>query len=168
MHPSRVGVSYSMSRCIALWLYRTKRLKKYYELYMDTCDNGTPDGINGITAMEQLFKMKLEDIEAEWLNWMKDQKIEAPKAYIGIHVSNQPSNMGMGVVISSIEKGSSAEDAGMQAGDIIVTFNRMAIDASDHLMVAITECKIGQKVDCVIIRNGKPIELQVKLKRRPK
>ena len=33
MSRGRVGVSYSMSRCIALWLYRTKRLKKYYELY---------------------------------------------------------------------------------------------------------------------------------------
>jgi len=135
---------------------------------MATCDNGTPDGKNGITAMEQLFKMKLENIEDMWLKWMQDQKYEAPKAYIGIEVSNKPSNMGMGVVISKVREDSSAEDAGLQAGDIIVTFNRMAIDASSHLMVAITECKIGQRVDCVIIRNGKPIELKVKLKRRPK
>ncbi|MCD4658055.1 MAG: PDZ domain-containing protein, partial [Planctomycetes bacterium] len=168
MSRGRVGVSYSMSRCITLWLYRTKRLKKYYELYMDSCDNGTPDGKNGITAMEKLFGMKLEKIEDMWLKWIIVQKYEDPKAYIGIEISSKPSNMGMGVVISEVKKDSSAEDAGLQVGDIIVTFNRMAIDVVSHLAVAITECKIGQKVDCVIIRNGKPVELKVKLKRRPK
>ena len=59
-----------------------------------------------------------------------------------------------GVIVVEVEEDSNAQRAGLQAGDIIVSFNGQTIKSVDDLSVAINNCKANDTVSFDIIRNG--------------
>lgn len=69
-----------------------------------------------------------------------------------------------GVFIRGVEQGSAAENAGLQATDIITAFNGTNISTIQELSAAISKCKSGDKVNISIIRNGyEPMNVAVTL-----
>jgi serine protease Do len=68
-----------------------------------------------------------------------------------------------GALVSDVEKGSPAEKAGLQVGDIIRSVNGQPIVNSIDLPSLIGESMPGQKVTLEIWRNGKPQELAASL-----
>jgi S1-C subfamily serine protease len=84
------------------------------------------------------------------------------KAYIGIsmqdvnlhqrvinfhHLPNKK-----GIFVMKIEKGSPADEAGLQEGDMIVSFNETAVNSGDELFKMLHKERIGQHTEMKIIR----------------
>lgn len=67
----------------------------------------------------------------------------------------------------AVQTGSPAAQAGLQAGDVIVSVGGKNIDATNTLGTLIGEHNVGDTVPLGVIRNGKTITLQVKLAQRP-
>jgi serine protease Do len=68
-----------------------------------------------------------------------------------------------GAIVSSVTPGSAAERAGIQRGDIIVSFNGQPAGDSNTLRNRIAEATPGSRATVVINRDNKPHELNVTL-----
>lgn len=68
-----------------------------------------------------------------------------------------------GAVISSVEPGSSAERAGLKAGDVVVEINNRTIISSADLRNTIGLMAVGSSLNLVVIREGKPLRIDAKL-----
>jgi len=65
-------------------------------------------------------------------------------------------HVNQGAVISSVIRGSAAEDAGLLEGDIITHVNGSPINNGGDVRTKIGNLRIASRVDLRIIRNGKP------------
>jgi serine protease Do len=68
-----------------------------------------------------------------------------------------------GALVSSVQKGSPAEKAGLQPGDVIRSANGQPIVASGDLPAIVALEKPGDKLDMQIWRQGKKVELSARL-----
>lgn len=64
-----------------------------------------------------------------------------------------------GALVSQVVQGSSAEKAGIRAGDVITSVNDQVVKSNTELRNAIGLLRIGDKVDIGIVREGKPRRL---------
>ena len=67
----------------------------------------------------------------------------------------------MGALVSSVERGSPAEKAGVEPGDVIVKLNGKNVDESAVLPALVADIKPGGSAKLEIIRKGKPQDLTV-------
>lgn len=97
---------------------------------------------------------------------------EFKKAYIGISGLNldavkrydETINVENGVFVYKINKGTPAEEAGMQTGDIIIGVEEHNIETLSQLSKALYNYRPGDKVKVKIVRDGKEMTIEVKLK----
>ena len=68
-----------------------------------------------------------------------------------------------GALVSTVNENSPAQAAGLEPGDVIVSFDGKMIDKMRDLPRIVAETKIGKTVPVAVIRNGKSIEVQVTL-----
>ena len=68
-----------------------------------------------------------------------------------------------GAIVSRVESGSPAEDAGLQAGDVIVAVNGVAVEGSRDLRNAIGMIRVGEEVEVDLQREGGRIRLGVRV-----
>jgi serine protease Do/serine protease DegQ len=61
-----------------------------------------------------------------------------------------------GALVSQVVEGSSAEKAGIKAGDVITAVNGRAVKDAGSLRNSIGLLSIGEKVDVALLRDGKP------------
>jgi len=78
-----------------------------------------------------------------------------------------------GAVVASVAGGSPAADAGLQAGDVVLTFGEHAVSARfeediPRVEKLIADSPVGTVVDVVYLRNGKHGWTQVSTRERPK
>jgi len=66
-----------------------------------------------------------------------------------------------GVLVGQVYPGTGAEKAGLASGDIIKSVDDKAIKSVGELIKEIQKKRVGQKVKLGIIRDGKPIALEV-------
>lgn len=59
-----------------------------------------------------------------------------------------------GVYIDDVTEGSNAQSTGFRSGDRIVSFNGAEISSGDDLTKAVQNCKVGDTVEIIIVRNG--------------
>ena len=59
-----------------------------------------------------------------------------------------------GIFVSQVVPGKPAEEAGLEAGDVIVGFNGKEIANTEDLIQAITSCQIGQRVEIIYWRGN--------------
>ena len=82
------------------------------------------------------------------------------KPYLGItgqNITNQLSELyrlPVGVLVTSVISGGSAESAGIQEGDVIVSYNDKNVMDMDMLVSYIGESSVGDEVKIGIVRNG--------------
>jgi serine protease Do len=72
-----------------------------------------------------------------------------------------------GALVSQVEPGSPAAKAGLQPGDVIVSFNGKAIDQSNQLPPLVAQMKPGTQAKMEVLRNGKPSTLTVSVGAMP-
>ena len=70
---------------------------------------------------------------------------------------------GNGYKISGVTEGGPAAKAGMKANDIIIKFGPKTVNNIYDFMYAMGDYKAGDKVDVVVLRDGKEVKLNVEL-----
>ena len=92
-----------------------------------------------------------------------DSKANSKKAFLGVVGETLTPAMAQannakkakGVLISEVTKGSAAEKAGLQAGDIITYLNKEDMETMEELQNTIAAMIVGDKVTVKYLRNGK-------------
>ena len=69
----------------------------------------------------------------------------------------------MGALVSTVNEASPAETAGLDPGDVIVSFDGKSIEKMRDLPRIVAETEIGATVDVDLIRNGSSMTVQVTL-----
>jgi len=70
-----------------------------------------------------------------------------------------------GALVASVAAGSPAKNAGVKRGDVIVEYDGHRIARSDALPRVVAETPVGKDVALVVVRDGKPVTLSVKVAR---
>lgn len=70
--------------------------------------------------------------------------------------------------IAAVERASPAARAGLRPGDVVVAINGNPSESARGLIRAIAAITPGQEASLLVIRQGKPIELNVTVGRRPR
>jgi serine protease Do len=99
---------------------------------------------------------------------------EAAGSYLGIemedvtadNVANYKLSGERGVIVRSVEKGSPAEAATLQAKDVILEYAATPVFSSAQFARLVRETPVGRKVDLVISREGKKLNLSAKVGQR--
>jgi hypothetical protein len=76
-------------------------------------------------------------------------------------------NEGQGVKFAEVRTGSPAAKAGLRAGDVMIAFGGMPIKTLYDFTFALREKKPGDRVDVVVLREGKEVKARVELTTRP-
>ena len=97
-------------------------------------------------------------------------KVEAPsenrretRAKVSVGTVPEFGYNGSGYKISGVTDGGAAAKAGMKGGDVIVKFGPKTVNNIYDFMYAIGDYKAGDKVDVVVLRDGKEVTLKVEL-----
>ncbi|MFO0996465.1 MAG: DegQ family serine endoprotease [Alphaproteobacteria bacterium] len=93
------------------------------------------------------------------------------RGWLGVHIQTVndeiAENLGLGAtrgaLVASVSDGSPAKKAGVQAGDVIVSFDGKDIRRMRQLPQVVAETPIGKKVPVVIWRKGKESTVMVEL-----
>ena len=112
---------------------------------------------------------------AGWVISQLKEHGEVKRGWIGIKIQpNTPEiadslgiSANQGVVISGVTEQGSAQKAGLQAGDIVLSFNRQPIDNTKNLSRLIAETKIGTPAPIEIWRSGQKQTLTVPIELMP-
>ena len=96
------------------------------------------------------------------------EKGEVTRGYLGVRMSEVDSDLadalGMkkpyGALINDVEKGESADNAGLLPGDVIIEFDNKEIKFSSDLPHVVGQIQPETKAKAKIIRDGKEIELK--------
>jgi serine protease Do len=99
---------------------------------------------------------------------------EVVRAFMGVKLS---SNFGpsmatevglprpVGAYVTGVEAKSPAEAAKLQAGDVILEFNRVPVEDSNHLINLVSLTPVGKRVPLVVFRDRKPLTIIVEVGR---
>ena len=68
-----------------------------------------------------------------------------------------------GAIVSRVESGSPAEDAGVQAGDVIVAVNGARVEGSRDLRNAVGMVRVGEEVEVEVQREERRVRLDVQV-----
>ena len=98
---------------------------------------------------------------------------ETRRGWLGVRIQNVTPDvaeaMGLaeasGALVTDVPEGP-ARDAGMQAGDVITTFNGSPIASSRDLTRQVADSPVGSAVPVVVLRDGQTTTLSVTLGRR--
>lgn len=112
---------------------------------------------------------------AGWVISQLKEHGEVKRGWIGIKIQpNTPEiadslgiSANQGVVVSGVTEQGPAQKAGLQAGDIVLSFNRQPIDNTKNLSRLIAETKIGTPAPIEIWRNGQKQTLTVPIELMP-
>ena len=72
-----------------------------------------------------------------------------------------------GLLITDVTSGSGAEDAGLEEGDVILTFDGQELTTSDELGDAIAAKQPGDEVKLEVQRGDEKLEISATLGERP-
>jgi putative serine protease PepD len=88
------------------------------------------------------------------------------QGYLGVGLDGRHDG-GRGAVVTQVELGSAAEQAGLVDGDVVVTANGVDMLGADDLIATVRDLAPGTSVVLGVVRAGAPIELTAVLTRRP-
>jgi S1-C subfamily serine protease len=85
------------------------------------------------------------------------QRVALPLRVVKLHALLSES----GIRVMAVEGESAAAQAGLQEGDILVSFNGKAVSGVDELHRLLTEEQVGKKATLGLLRGGKRLEVDV-------
>jgi S1-C subfamily serine protease len=92
--------------------------------------------------------------------------VDRSEGYLGVDLEDRRDG-GQGAVISSVQPGTPAADAGVEAGDLVVAADGVAIDGTSGLIAAIRDLQPGESATITVVRDGERIDLEVTVTDRP-
>ncbi|SFL13621.1 serine protease Do [Shimia haliotis] len=99
---------------------------------------------------------------------------ETRRGWLGVRIQNVTEDMveaidglddAIGAMVTDVPEGP-AMDAGMEAGDVILTFEGDKVDDVRELVRLVGNASVGKTVDVIVLRAGEEVSLEVTLGRR--
>ncbi len=122
--------------------------------------------------MKKLYKMWLLATLFSCL-WIGTALAESSKAHLGVYMQELDKDLrkefkydGDGVLVTDIMDDSSADDAGIKSGDIIITFNGEKTTTGSVLRNLVGKIAPNDKVTIKLFRDGKSIDVKVTMKEK--
>ena len=136
--------------------------------------NGEVIGITNMKlASDQIegmgFAIPIETATGYADSFVKGNDVRHP--YIGVSIYDSGTSFFSSetyVVIESVEKGSPADEAGLKAGDVIVSIEDEKIENSSYFKYKLYSYEIGDTIKIKVERNGKEKVYKVKLESNSK
>jgi len=130
-----------------------------------TSEGVAVEGINFAVPINEI-KYALEQIVAEG---------KVTRAWLGVYIQDLTPGMeeefgvapGEGVLVAAVVEGSPADEAGLRAGDVIVSVDGVPVGSTDELQTEIMYRRVGEEVEIGIVRDGQSLTLPVTLGERP-
>jgi len=72
-----------------------------------------------------------------------------------------------GVLVADVQANGPAAQAGLQSGDIIMEYNGRKLHGANDLSLAVADTNVGAPANLKVLRNGKELDLEVKVGERP-
>lgn len=109
---------------------------------------------------------------------IKDQLVKdghVTRGYVGVYIQQVTQDLAdsfglktpEGALVTKIERGSPAEKAGLQAGDVITALNGRRITSSVSLPMLVSSLRPGAKAELTIIRDKKPQTVSITIGTNP-
>lgn len=109
---------------------------------------------------------------------IKDQLVKdghVTRGYVGVYIQQVTQDLAdsfglktpEGALVTKIERGSPAEKAGLQAGDVITALNGRKITSSVSLPMLVSSLRPGAKAELTIIRDKKPQTVSITIGTNP-
>jgi putative serine protease PepD len=89
-----------------------------------------------------------------------------PEGFLGIELRDRIDG-GQGAIVTNVEGGTPADDAGLRSGDVVVSVDGSTTDGSAGVIAAIRDRSPGDEIDVVVVRNGDEEQFTVVLEERP-
>jgi serine protease Do len=97
------------------------------------------------------------------------------RGYLGVRISTPDAELSQalglpskkGALINEVVEGSPADDAGLQAGDVIISLQGVEIEDSQHLTNLVASYSPDEKIEVQIIRDGDKLNRTIQLDQRP-
>jgi serine protease Do len=117
-------------------------------------------------------------IPVNMVKWISQQLLangRVKRAYLGIKLQELDAQLAKGLklqghegaIVSQVMKGSPAEDAKLQEGDIILELNGRKIVNHKALIIAVERLEVGKTYKAVVIRDGEKLELPITMREMP-
>ncbi len=91
---------------------------------------------------------------------------ERPEAFLGVGLADRTDG-GQGAIVTSVDAGTPAAEAGIEKDDLVVAVDGAAIDGSTGLIAAIRDLEPGDSTQITIVRDGEQQTFDVTLTERP-
>jgi len=119
------------------------------------------------SAPDQNYHVAMIAFHDDWDGLKASKTIEpvseSERGYLGINFSSDAN----GVRVTRVGEETSAAKAGLKPGDIITHFNGKKLYSGNGVRDLIEKTKIGDKIKIKVERDGKPLEMTIKLGKRP-
>jgi putative serine protease PepD len=117
-------------------------------------DSGGNDGIG--------FAVPSSTVQSVVQQLLEDGSVE--HAYLGVSTSTAEQG---GAAITQVTSGSPADDAGLEAGDVVTAVDGTSVETSDDLVSAVSAKQPGDTVTLTVRRDGATRTVDVRLGNRP-
>jgi putative serine protease PepD len=104
--------------------------------------------------------------QAKWISERIIDSGSVDHALLGITVDNATGEV-RGALVSSVEPGSTAEDIGLEEGDVITGFGTQSIDSSEAIIAAVRSVEPGTTVNITFVRDGDTQNVEATLQAAP-
>lgn len=102
-------------------------------------------------------------------------KGKVTRGYLGVGINaltpEMIEQMGLktkkGAIVLNVQQGSPADEAGLEIYDVVTEFAGKPVNSAKDLSNLVADTAIGVKTELKIIRNNKPMTLQVRIAERP-
>ncbi|MEZ6065335.1 MAG: Do family serine endopeptidase [Planctomycetaceae bacterium] len=109
--------------------------------------------------------------------WVSDQLATTgtvQRAFLGVGIQQVTSDISrqlglttvQGALISDVQSGSAAEQAGLTAGDVVIEFDGRPVDSPRKLQNLVERANLGEKHSVTIVRDGQRRTIEVDLQQR--
>jgi putative serine protease PepD len=108
-------------------------------------------------------------IPIDQAKWISQQLIDSgtvEHARLGVSLGPTSGEV-RGATIESVEPGSTADDIGLEPGDVVTGFGQQGIDSSDALVAAVRSTEPGTTVKLTYVRDGDTNQVDVTLEAAP-
>lgn len=103
------------------------------------------------------------------------EKGHVARGWLGVQLAEMDSEVARqlnlsgqkGAFVGGVLRGSPAEAAGIKPGDLVVEWNGQKVNTNVELPLMVAATEIGSTVKVKVLREGKPVELSVKISERP-
>jgi len=148
---TRVIASYPQCRYMMMYLYENGLLKRWYDAYTA----GYEEDPTGAEALEQVFGKTLDEVEADWLAWVRKQKsppvrLAVESAYIGVRTQGQAD----GLRVLEVVPGSGADKAALKPGDVIVNVDGRRVVSPAAMLRLVSRHIPGDEIEVRFRRSG--------------